>query len=211
MNKAIVFLSGSIESYLELKKINYKEYDIFCADGGAKHAQILNLIPKFIIGDFDSIDEETKDFFIGKTDFLKFPPEKDFTDGELLLHKIYDNYDKIYILGAFGGEHHHLLGNIFLLEKFPKIKLLNDFEEIFYLNDTQVFSDKINFNISFIPLDKINSISLNGFKYNLTKHTVKRGDTITLSNSIEKNIAKAEVHSGSFIGIIQRTKNNIEA
>lgn len=209
MNKAIVFFGGIIENYFELKKLNDKDYDIFCADGGAKHAKILNLIPKFIIGDFDSIDNHTKDFFKDKTRFLKFSSEKDFTDGELLLNEIYDKYDDICILGAFGGEHHHLLGNIFLLEKFPKIKLINDFEEISYLNETMIFSNKKDFNISFIPLDKINVLNLRGFKYNLTNATIKRGDTITLSNVISENIAFAEVIQGSFIAILQRIKNEV--
>lgn len=207
MKKAIVFFGGVIENYFELNKLKEKNYDIFCADGGAKHAKILGLIPKIILGDFDSIDKTTKDFFTGKSEFINYPKEKDFTDGELIIEKIYNDYDEISVLGAFGGEHHHLLGNIFLLEKFPKIKLLNDFEEIFYLNKSTIFSDKKDFIISFIPLDKSNVITLKGFRYNLQEQFIKRGDSTTLSNVFVENIAIAEVISGSFLGILQRSKN----
>lgn len=206
MKKAIVFFSGVIENYFELKKINLNDYDIYCADGGAEHAKTLNLFPKLIIGDFDSIKTSTKEYFIDKTEFLEFPKDKDFTDGELLLKHIDNDYDEIYVLGAFGGSLYHLLGNIFLLEKYPKVRLINDFEEIFYVKDTHIFSEKKDIKISFIPIDKDNTISLKGFKFNLTEKSVKRGDSLTLSNTITESIAVAEVHLGSFICVIQRIK-----
>ena len=206
MKKAIVFFSGVIENYFEIKKVNLNDYDIYCADGGAEHAKALNLLPKLIIGDFDSIRPSTKEYFNNKTEFLEFPKDKDFTDGELLLKHIYDDYNEIYVLGAFGGNLYHLLGNIFLLEKYPKVKLINDFEEVFYVNDTFIFTNKKDLKISFIPVDKENNISLKGFKFNLIEKTVKRGDSLTLSNTITESIAVAEVHSGAFIAIIQRIK-----
>ena len=210
MKKAIVFLGGVIENYFELHTLKEKKYDIFCADGGAKHAKIIGLIPNMILGDFDSIDKTTKEFFQGKCEFVEFPKDKDFTDGELLIEKIYDKYDEICVLGAFGGEHHHLLGNIFLLEKFPKLRLINDFEEIFYVQKETVFTEKIDYTVSFIPLDKSNIISLTGFRYNLNEHLIKRGDSTTLSNIIDENIAIAQVKSGSFLGIIQRSKTSLK-
>lgn len=206
MKKAIVFFSGVIENYFELKKINLNDYDIYCADGGAEHAKTLNLFPKLIIGDFDSIKTSTKEYFIDKTEFLEFPKDKDFTDGELLLKHIHNDYDEIYVLGAFGGNLYHLLGNIFLLEKYPKVRLINDFEEIFYVKDTHIFTEKKDIKISFIPIDKDNIISLKGFKFNLTEKSVKRGDSLTLSNTVTESIAVAEVHLGSFICVIQRIK-----
>ena len=93
-----------------------------------------------------------------------------------------------------------------MLEKYPKVKLINDFEEVFYVNDTFIFSNKKDLKISFIPVDKENNISLKGFKFNLIEKTVKRGDSLTLSNTITESIAVAEVHSGAFIAIIQRIK-----
>lgn len=206
MKKAIVFFSGVIENYFEIKKVNLNDYDIYCADGGAEHAKALNLLPKLIIGDFDSIKPSTKEYFINKTEFLEFSKDKDFTDGELLLKHIHDSYEEIYVLGAFGGSLYHLLGNVFLLEKYPKVRLINDFEEVFYIKDTYIFSEKKDIKVSFIPIDKENKISLKGFKFDLSEKPVKRGDSLTLSNTITESIAVAEIHSGSFIAVVQRIK-----
>lgn len=206
MKKAIAFFGGVIENYFEINKIDLSNYDIFCADSGAEHAKALNLIPKFIIGDFDSIDFVTKNYYYGKTEFIHYSKDKDYTDGELLIKKIYELYDEIYILGAFGGSTYHLLGNILLLEKYPKLRLINDFEEIFYMENIYIFSQKKDIKVSFIPLDKDNNITLKGFKFNLDKKEIARGDSLTLSNTITEDIAVADIHSGSFIVVLQRFK-----
>lgn len=203
MKKAIIFLGGVIEDYSKLSYLDNINYHIFCADSGAKHAMALNLNPKFIIGDFDSIDKNTMDFFKGKTEFIDYPPEKDFTDGELLIEKIYKEYVEILVFGALGGEYHHTLGNILLLQKYPKLILINENEEFFFLKNINAFINKINLTMSFIALDKENILSLEGFKYNLNKKFISRGDTITLSNIVVEEKALATVIKGSFIGIIK--------
>ncbi len=203
MKKAIIFLGGVIEDYSKFDFITNDDYHIFCADSGAKYAMALNLKPKFIIGDFDSIDKNTMDFFKGRTEFIDYPPEKDFTDGELLIEKIYNKYDEILVLGALGGEYHHTLGNILLLQKYPKLILINENEKFFFLKNINTFINKKNLTISFIALDKENILSLEGFKYNLDNKFISRGDTITLSNIIVEDKALATVIKGSFIGIIK--------
>lgn len=206
VKRAILFLGGIIDDYSKFNFASNENYHVYCADSGAKHAMILNLLPKFIIGDFDSIDKKTLEFFKGKTEFISFPPEKDFTDGELLIEKIYKDYDDILVLGGLGGEYHHTLGNILLLQKYPKLTLANENEELFLLKSENSFMDKKNFTISFIALDKENILSLKGFKYNLDNKLIRRGDTITLSNVIVEENAIATVTKGSFIGIIKQNK-----
>lgn len=58
-------LRGSKKFYSNL--IEKQEGDIYCADGGANIAYQLNLIPKEIYGDLDSIKDEVKDFYAKKT------------------------------------------------------------------------------------------------------------------------------------------------
>lgn len=204
MKKAIVFLGGEIHNYRKLKNYDFTNYDIFCADSGAMHTKKLNLIPNFILGDFDSIDTETLNFYKNKTEFINYPIEKNFTDGELVINKIYDSYEKILILGGLGGVHSHLFGNIFLLEKYPRIKFIGENEEIFKVNNFFEFSNLPNVKVSFIPLDSVNVISLSGFKYNLNNELVNRGDTLTLGNYINEPLAKCDVSKGNFICIVEK-------
>ena len=64
-------LRGSKKFYSNL--IEKQAGDIYCADGGANIAYQLNLIPKEIYGDLDSIKDEVKDFYAKKNvKFIKF-------------------------------------------------------------------------------------------------------------------------------------------
>ena len=117
MKKAIVFWGGEIHNYRKLKNYDFTNYDIFCADSGAMHAKKLNLIPRFILGDFDSIDNETLNFYKNKTEFINYPIEKNFTDGELVINKIYDSYEEILILGGISESIYFYFRNKLLNEK----------------------------------------------------------------------------------------------
>ena len=55
-------LRGSKKFYSNL--IEKQKGDIYCADGGANIAYQLNLIPKEIYGDLDSIKDEVKSFML---------------------------------------------------------------------------------------------------------------------------------------------------
>lgn len=208
MKKAVIILSGIINNISELAKLNIEEFDVYCADGGANYAREAKLVPKMILGDLDSISNETLEFYTGKTEFKKFPKEKDFTDGELIIEEIYNLYDKIYVFGALGGLHHHLLGNIMLLEKYRKIELIDLNEKIFFLEKSHEFTNKENFLVSFIPLDSENILTLKGFMYPLNSKLIKRGESITLSNIINEKSAVASIEKGSFLCIIERKKED---
>ena len=79
-------LRGSKKFYSNL--IEKQEGDIYCADGGANIAYQLNLIPKEIYGDLDSIKDEVKDFYAKKNvKFNKLNSKKDYTDSEVVINK----------------------------------------------------------------------------------------------------------------------------
>ena len=65
MKIAYLFLNGELRGdknfYLDFIK-NHKG-DIYCADGGANICYELDLIPKEIYGDLDSIQNKVKEFY----------------------------------------------------------------------------------------------------------------------------------------------------
>ena len=65
MKITYLFLNGELKGnkkfYLDFIK-NHKG-DIYCADGGANICYELDLIPKEIYGDLDSIQNEVKEFY----------------------------------------------------------------------------------------------------------------------------------------------------
>ena len=124
-------LLGSSEYYINLLK--QEPGDLYCADGGANLVKKLNMTPKEIWGDLDSVASDIlEEYAKSGTIIKKFPKDKDYTDGELILkHVSAMDYDKIIIIGGLGGRRDHELSNINLLFLFKNLYLITETEEMF--------------------------------------------------------------------------------
>ena len=58
--------------------------------------------------------------------------------------------------------------------------------------------------VSFIPVNEVVALSLNGFKYNLNNQPLEKGSTLTLSNEVKEKVAQIEVHDGQVLQIRSR-------
>lgn len=206
-NKAFIFLNGSMDTTKNFyKEILKNEKNIFCADGGVKFALELNLKPLEIWGDLDSCNKNLIDKARSLNCIInKFNPEKDLTDGELLISDISNrDYDEIIILGGLGGRTDHFLTNLNLLFKYSNIIFLSDTEKIFRVTPNFNIINEINKTVSFIPMtDTVHNLTLSGFKYPLNNFLLSRGDSICNSNVITKSNAHITFSNGKLIGIIE--------
>jgi len=75
-------LRGSKKFYSNL--IEKQEGDIYCADGGANIAYQLNLIPKEIYGDLDSIKDEVKEVVMGQECGIGIQDFNDIKAGDII-------------------------------------------------------------------------------------------------------------------------------
>ena len=196
-------LRGSKKFYSNL--IEKQKGDIYCADGGANIAYQLNLIPKEIYGDLDSIKDEVKDFFTKKNvKFIKFNVEKDYTDSELVLNEIEKKYDKIYAIAALGGSIDHELTNINLLNRYSNLIFVSQKEKIFKIEKSYNFSNMKNKKVSFIIFsDKVKDLTLKGFKYDVENLDLTKGETRCVSNIIEKNEARLTLKNGALLCVVK--------
>lgn len=206
MTKAFIFLNGTFpEDDKFYKKLNIDSNHFYCADGGAKKAIELNIIPKEVWGDFDSLDETNLQILKEKNVIIKkFNKDKDFTDGELLISYVSSlNYNEIIIIGGFGGRMDHTLTNINLVFKYPNIVFVSELEKLFVINNNFKIKNKIGKTISFIPFsDTVEELTLNGFLYPLKNHTLKRGDSTCISNIVTSESANIEFKDGKLIATI---------
>ena len=46
--------------------------------------------------------------------------------------------------------------------------------------------------VSFIPVNEVVALSLNGFKYNLNNQPLEKGSTLTLSNEVKEKLHKSK-------------------
>ncbi len=114
----IIFAGGTVQAGAALDKALAEGELVIAADSGACTALALGDVPAFVVGDFDSLDEETQQELkrLG-CQFVRVQVEKDETDTELAMEvALQQGASKITILGALGGTRfEHTIANIQLL------------------------------------------------------------------------------------------------
>lgn len=213
MGKAFVFLNGELDIDAETCRslVSEKDY-VFCADGGANHVKTLGIVPDLVMGDMDSVGDETREWLKGNNVEMRiFPREKDCSDTELLLDHIFnEGFRDISVFAATGGRIDHQLANQLLLEKYTIqgacIRLMHrkGFIEGIRGNTEVLVTAKSGWLFSFFSLSDTAVVSLDGFRYGLDAFTVSRGATVGLSNVVESDRAKIIVHKGEIISMFQK-------
>ncbi|MBW2600212.1 MAG: thiamine diphosphokinase, partial [Deltaproteobacteria bacterium] len=120
MNKIIFVISGGVmddAGFLVEEIGRAGDPVIICADGAAQRLKASDITPDLIVGDMDSIDEDTLRYFEAKgSRIIRYPGDKNETDTQLALERAFKmNPDQIRVFGALGGRIDHTLANISLL------------------------------------------------------------------------------------------------
>ena len=215
MNTAVVALNGELKGDREEFKKLIGEKDIFyiAADGGALFLESIGFLPDVIIGDFDSLTEaQYLRYEKMGIKIIKYPVEKDETDGELALQYCRERgFDNIIIIGFAGGRLDQQLANIFLLEYAFRNGITAFIKEpgleIGIIKREKVFFQKIGAGLSLIPLDeKVTGVTITGCKYLLEAESLLRYKTRGISNVIEQEKAVITVEKGLLLYILNHSK-----
>lgn len=156
------------------------------------------------IGDFDSTNR--KELAVIRTkvpDIHTFPAEKDFIDTELALQVALKRKPKeILILGGEGTRRDHALGVLLLLDRFARygipitVRTATSDVQLLRRGRTILKQGRGYRYVSMIPVSSYIRISLQGFKYNLSRKIIRRGQTIGISNEFIGSRGEVTVHSG---------------
>ena len=203
IKKAIIIGNGQKPSKSVISRLQKNGFtDIICADGGANNLFKLNIIPKFIIGDLDSISPDVLDYYSSKTKVIKVK-DQNSTDIEKCLNKLIKlNYKEAVLLGCTGNRLDHSLGNLSIMYKYAEsIKTFLVHHQSFL----SIFNDKIELNttpgetISFFGINPNIKISTTGFKYNLNNETITFGFRESISNEAKLDKVTLEVTDKIFL------------
>jgi thiamine pyrophosphokinase len=214
-NKAIVALNGELKGNKEeyKKLIGEKDVLFIAADGGALLLESIGFLPDVIIGDFDSLTEgQYQHYEKMGVKIIKYPFEKDETDGELALQYCRGRgLDNIIIIGFAGGRLDQQLANIFLLEYAFKNGMTAFIKEpgleIGIIEKEKSFFQKIGAGLSLIPLDeKVSGVTITGCKYLLEAGNLLRYKTRGISNIIEQEKAVVTVEKGLLLYVLDQLK-----
>ncbi|SHH44376.1 thiamine pyrophosphokinase [Anaerosphaera aminiphila DSM 21120] len=175
---------------------------IVCADSGIKNLVNLNIIPNIVVGDFDSIDSEGRDY-ISKNNIKveKYLAEKDFTDTEAALEILLrQNVDEIIIFGATGTRLDHTLASMLLLSKLfgrVRARLIDNHNEVHYVREGIYKFYRKNYSyISLLSVTGELEYSTFGLKYETNHLIVERSSAIGVSNEIKGDSCEITVHRG---------------
>lgn len=214
-NKVVVALNGELKRDREEFKKLIEEKNIFfiAADGGALFLESIGFLPDVIIGDFDSLTEAQYQRYekLGAK-IIKYPVEKNETDGELALQYCQKRgFNNIIIIGFAGGRLDQQLANIFLLEYAFRNGITAFIKEpgleMGIIDREKVFFQKIGVGLSLIPLDeKVSGITITGCKYLLESGSLLRYKTRGISNIIEQEKAVITVRKGLLLYILNQSE-----
>ena len=208
---AVIALNGNLHA----EKNEYKKFlrnldaTFIAADGGALLLEKIGLNADIILGDLDSLDKRDIERFKNKKiDIIKYPVEKNETDGELAINYcIKNDYDKVILIFALGGRFDQQFANIFLLEYAKKNNLKAEIREAFLeialVDGNKTFNDKKEWGLSLLPLDKkVENVSIKGCKYSLDSFDLLRNKTRGISNVICKDKARISHEKGELLYIL---------
>lgn len=216
MGKTACIITGGTRS--EQFILNYiqkhQNQTLVVVDGALETTHRLGLLPDAIVGDFDTVDQSLLAYYDNRIIF-RHPPEKDQTDTELAIETAQSmGCTRFVFLGATGSRLDHSLANVFLLQS-----LLERGIEAEILNETnRLYLKKEDFSIKkqeqygeFVSLlaltETVQGVTLRGFKYPLTYHTVYRGSTLCISNEITEETARVELTDGTLIVVEARDED----
>lgn len=187
---------------------------IIAVDAGMELLFRNHIQPDIIVGDFDSVNMDTLEFFREKEqiDICTLEPEKNDTDTEFAVREaIRRGADDITILGATGSRIDHVLGNLAVLgigiEEQADIRILDQHNRIRMVNEPLTIkkSEQYGTYVSLIPYSgEVKGVTLEGMKYPLKDYTLGGFNTLAISNEIVEDEARISLSSGYLIVIESR-------
>jgi thiamine pyrophosphokinase len=176
---------------------------LLAADGGARHALALGLVPHVIIGDLDSLDRDQQERLrLAGARFVVHPPAKDETDLELALrYAVAQDADPIVVLGTLGGRLDQTLANVLLLT-MPElsgrdVRLVEGPQSAFVVRDAATLVGEPGDTVSLIPLGgTAHGVTTRGLLYPLEDGTLPFGPALGVSNEMTSGQAQVQVRDG---------------
>ena len=225
---ALYFLKKNIE------KAGRENIRLIAADRGLEFFLDYLILPDVVIGDFDSLSEDGKNFLEMQKDdipyggmlewklqkgegkvveVVRLRPEKDDSDTQSAMNYAIQNGAKeIVILGVTGNRVDHLMANFGLLilaqKQDTEVALADRYNYMKLIPSGTILKKAEQFGkyVSFFPLGgDVTGLTLEGFKYPLDKYHLTTADSgLTVSNEISEEYAKVTYESGTLLMIMSR-------
>lgn len=211
MNKIGVIVSGgTIDRDFAFERLEQLNPEIIIGvDRGLAFLHENQIMPTYIVGDFDSVDTNIVEYYKKNTNvpMREFNPVKDATDTEIALRLAIElGVKELYILGATGSRLDHVWGNVQTLkvahDAGVKAYIWDSNNRISLLEKETILKKKDMYGtyFSLFPLGgSVEQFSIEGAKYLLNKHTLSPFNSLCVSNEIQEEKVKITFPFGEVI------------
>ena len=220
MNKKCVIVSGGLIDFpfalKEIEKIKPKV--IIGVDHGLTFLYENNIVPTYIVGDFDSIDQGIIEYYKKNTNIpiREFNPIKDASDTEIAVKLAIEiGVDEIWILGGTGTRLDHVMANIQMLKNALDAKIqayiLDPWNRISLVRKEVTLHKETAYGTYFsvFPLGGIlEDFTIEGAKYPLHSYTLSPYDSRCVSNEFLEDKVKITFPEGTLI--LMETRDGIK-
>lgn len=185
-------------------------------DRGLEFCYRNQIVPQYILGDFDSIRPEVIGWYREQKEIpiREYKPEKDATDTRMGLELALKlGSDRIFLLGATGGRLDHYMGNLQSLV-VPAMAgreawILDEQNAMTVLSRSRTIKKECAFGkyISFFSMgDEVRGITLSGFKYPLKDYDMTNFDGVGVSNELAEDTALVDFRQGFLLMVMSKDK-----
>ncbi|MBI4393423.1 MAG: thiamine diphosphokinase [Euryarchaeota archaeon] len=208
--RILVVLGGESPRRADLRRAAASAF-VIAADSGAEHLERVGLTPDLVVGDLDSIRRETIARLRSKgVPCVRFPRRKGATDGDLAIAEALRRGPReLVVAAAWGDRPDHSLANVALLERASRRGLAVRGIEArarFHLlspRRTVRIGEPRGTLVSVVPLSsRLMGLTLSGFEWDLRRASVRRGETLTMSNIVRSRRATASLERGSALLVV---------
>lgn len=217
--RSVIISGGDLDEELTLSVLEeQKDRCVIGVDKGVEFLYYHQIMPDYIVGDFDSTREEIRDYYKNETNVpvRDYNPVKDASDTEIAIRLAMTLGSKeMIILGATGGRIDHLWANIqslsipFKAGVDAKIMDRQNLISIIGEGETHLRrSEAYGTYFSVFPLgDEIFGFNIKGAKYPLRNHTLKPCNSLCVSNEIAEDSDEAVISFPSGRVILMQTRD----
>ena len=219
MPRIVIFANGKLPD-LEAARALLKTGDyLIAADGGANHLMKMGVLPEIVIGDLDSIDEDTLfELTTAEVTIEQYSEDKDETDIELALRYAVElRPSSILIVGALGGRLDQTLANLSILTDPAllgiDIRIDDGVEEAFFCRASATNGGQAEVwgrsgdTVSLIPWNgSVEGVATEGLQWPLYSETLFSNQSRGISNVLLDEAASVRIRSGLLLIVHRRLK-----
>ena len=217
MPRIVIFANGELPDMEAARALLQPSDYLIAADGGANHLLKMGILPEKVIGDLDSIDDDTLfELTSAEVEIEQYSEDKDETDIELALHYAVElNPSSILIVGALGGRLDQTLANLSVLTdpSLPTfdIRLDDGVEEAVFCRAISRKGGQVDVQgrsgdtVSLIPWGgPVEGVTTEGLQWPLYSETLYCSKSRGISNIMVADSASIKIQNGLLLVIHTR-------